>query len=283
MPLALISTTDVATSLTEIASQVRRSTVQISGRGTGGSGVIWDSNGLIITNAHVIHSSQQQVELWDGRKFAATILDRNTELDLAALKIEAIDLPVAKIGNSADLRVGELVLALGYPFGIEGALTVGIIHTLNQHESPYRDLIQSDIRLAPGNSGGPLANANGEIIGINSMIAGNLGVAVSSLEVTRFLKRSVEREPLGVTLQPVVLQEHVGLVVVGIEEDKAAMKAGMIVGDILIGVAGQRFNEYRALLHAIRYTKADMLELNILRGGQPVTVKLSLQVKQEAA
>ena len=142
----------------EIAEQLRRSTVLIhSGSRGSGSGVIWSSDGLIVTNAHVVRGSNVRVQLWDGREFEGAVASRDPRRDLAALRISADSLPAASPADSSQLRPGELAIAIGNPMGFVGALTTGVIHAIG----PLRALgsqtwVQASVRLAPGNSGGPL-------------------------------------------------------------------------------------------------------------------------------
>lgn len=194
-------TTRVTEDLAAVATALSRSTVQVQSRRFGvGSGVIWHSSGLIITNAHVARGSRATVELSDGRVFDAVCTSRDSQQDLAALTVSATDLPAATVGDSDALRVGELVLAVGNPLGIVGALTTGIIHAIGPKDTSSR-WVQADVRLAPGNSGGPLADAQGRVIGINTVIAGGLALAVSSNAVQRFLRlREGERPSLGVSI-----------------------------------------------------------------------------------
>src|ERR1700751_1241423 len=173
----------------EIAEKLRRSTVLIhaGGRG-GGSGVIWSSDGRVITNAHVARGANIGVELWDGREFSARVASRDSQRDLAELRIEAADLPSAAIADSSQVRAGELAIAIGNPLGFVGALATGVIHAVG----PIRGLgahswVQADVRLAPGNSGGPLADAHGRVIGVNTMVAGRLALAIPSNDVRDFV------------------------------------------------------------------------------------------------
>ncbi|HEX3376121.1 MAG TPA: trypsin-like peptidase domain-containing protein, partial [Candidatus Acidoferrales bacterium] len=147
----------------EIAEKIRRSTVLIhAGTRGSGSGVIWSSDGKIITNAHVARGTRHRVQLWDGREFEATVASRDTQRDLAVLHAEATDLPSVIVADSSEVRAGELAIAIGNPLGFVGALTTGVIHAVG----PIRGLgaqswVQANVRLAPGNSGGPLADARG--------------------------------------------------------------------------------------------------------------------------
>ena len=174
-------------SLSALASRLRHITVQIHGAPAGvGSGVLWSRDGLIVTNAHVVRG-RVSVVLPGGRAVQARLLARDAERDLAALAIDAHALTPAEIGDSDSLRVGELVVAVGNPLGLSGAVTAGLIHAIGPRRPAGPSLIQADLRLAPGNSGGPLADACGRVIGINSMIAGGLALAVPSSLVARFV------------------------------------------------------------------------------------------------
>lgn len=175
----------------ELSHRLRQFTVRIhtSGRrGEGmGSGVLWSRHGIVITNAHVARAASCSIELSDGTVTRAELLARDARRDLAALRVEGDDLPQAPIGDPHALRVGELVIAVGNPFGVAGAVSVGVVHAL-PHDEP---LIRADVRLAPGNSGGPLANTEGQVVGINAMIVNGLGVAIASPVVERFLREQV--------------------------------------------------------------------------------------------
>ncbi len=174
--------------LTAVTGRLRRITVQVHGARAGmGSGVIWAPDGLIVTNAHVAQDRRVGVVLSDGGSLEARLLAWDPERDLAALAIDAQGLPAADVGDSAALRVGELVVAVGNPLGLAGAVTAGVIHAIGPRRSAGPSFIQADLRLAPGNSGGPLANAHGRVIGINARVAGGLALAVPSSLVARFL------------------------------------------------------------------------------------------------
>ena len=180
--------TGFAAELAAVAERLCRSTVQVlSGNGVG-SGVIWHADGLIITNSHVVHQSHATVQLWDGRVFDAVCKSRDPQRDLAALEVAATDLPAAMIADSNELQVGQLVLAVGNPLGLVGALSTGIISRLDAGAASGQGWVMADLRLFPGNSGGPLADAQGRVIGINSMVVGGLALAVPSHAVERFLR-----------------------------------------------------------------------------------------------
>jgi serine protease Do len=182
--------------LAQLASVLRRSTVEVQTRGEGaGSGIIWQANGLIVTNAHVARADRATIVLSDGRAFDGVVTARDPRRDLATIAIDvgSVVLPAATIGHPTDLRTGDVVVALGHPLGITGALALGVVHVVEVRRGGPR-WIRADIRLAPGNSGGPLADAHGRVVGVNTLIAGGLGVAVPVTRVARFLAEAgVER------------------------------------------------------------------------------------------
>jgi serine protease Do len=195
--------------MASVAGRVQRSLVVVQGHRFGaGAGVIWRPDGLILTNNHVVNSHEPRVILPDGRQYQARILARDPEIDLALLRIEARDLTPAGIADSRRLKVGQLVLAVGHPWGQRGFVTAGVISALVQAETsqPGRRLpvIRTDASLAPGNSGGPLVDATGAVIGINTLIVGgDQGVAIPSHLAETFVAQAVpaqagvrvEREP----------------------------------------------------------------------------------------
>lgn len=295
MAIAQITTSgahvDLAAAFADVAARLCRSTVQVRGRGPGGgSGVIWRPDGVIITNAHVARGDRAIVELWDGRELEGAVTARNPRRDLAAIKIEASGLPAAGIGDATALRVGELVLAIGNPLGLVGALTTGIVHAITSGDGRgEQHWVRADVRLAPGNSGGPLADALGNVIGINSMIAGGLALAVPSNDVEQFLSRRAERPYLGVSTQPVLVplggQRAVGLLVLETAPGGAAEAAGLLVGDVLIGAEGKTLEAPEDLLDALYAVGSDnLLRLDLLRGGRRMQrdVALSRGVPAEA-
>jgi serine protease Do len=167
----------------ELTERLRRSIVQVL---PGGSGVIWDVNGAIVTNAHVATGTRAEVVDASGRRYLAQVVWRDGERDLALLHTRLSgDAPAAEIGDSNSLHAGQLVLALGNPLGMTGAVSAGVIH--NVGPVSRRKWIQADVRLAPGNSGGMLADAMGRVIGITTMIWNGLALAVPSNEVNAFV------------------------------------------------------------------------------------------------
>lgn len=257
-----------------IAEQLRRSTVQIvngnRGESGSGSGVIWDPSGLIVTNAHVMRHENARVELWDGRVFPATVHSRDARRDLAALHINTRGLPAAAAGDSSALRPGELVMAVGNPMGFVGALTTGVVHAIG----PLRGLgrrpwVQAAVRLAPGNSGGPLADAQGSVVGLNTMVvAGGLALAIPSNTVADFLKRGAG-VALGVTVRPVNIRSRttLGLMVLEIASNSPAEAASLLPGDVLIAANNTAFTNVEDLSDAIDASVGRTLVLRFLRGG----------------
>jgi serine protease Do len=260
----------------EVAESLRRSTVhvQTGGRGQGsGSGVIWSEDGLIVTNAHVARGTAQ-VSLWDGSKHEATLLDRDPRRDLASLRIRASGLPAATPGDSSKLRVGELVIAVGNPLGFIGALTTGVVHSLPAQQR----WVAADVRLAPGNSGGPLADAGGRVVGINTMIAGGLALAVPSNAVGAFLIGKTG-PTLGVTIQPVPLREGaVGFLLLKVDPGSAAEAASLMIGDLLTGAGGQSFSTFDGL-HAALDSAGDVLDLQFRRGDRRATRATTVRLR----
>ena len=172
----------------------------ISGGRGSGPAVIWSRDGLVVTNAHVVRGSRVQVQLWDGREFAARVQARDPRRDLAQLRIEATDLPAGSSGDSSQLRPGELAIAIGNPMGFVGALATGVIHAVGPlrglgRRPGYRPTCASRRKFRR-----PLANAHGHVIGINTMVAGRLALAIPSNAVRDFLSAGPASTWLGVTL-----------------------------------------------------------------------------------
>lgn len=194
--------TSLTSELQTLAQQLRQVTVRVVAPGAHleavGAGVIWPSSGrsIVMTNAHVVPPRRglRLVVVDDaGHRAGAEVIARDTEHDLALLALELVpnDWPApASIGDARALRAGEIVVALGHPFGVGGALSLGIVHFAARREESW---VQADIRLAPGNSGGPLATLDGAIVGINCMIARGLGIAVPSHIANRFAREVAAR------------------------------------------------------------------------------------------
>ena len=235
-----------------------------------GSGVIIDSRGIVITNEHVVREAQEiNVTLPDGRTYEANLVGADRAYDLAVLRIDGEDLPVAEVGTSADLMVGEWAIGLGNPFGFllndyQPTVSVGVISATQRDVKPesdtqaiYKDMIQTDAAINPGNSGGPLVNASGQVIGINTFIfstgGGSLGIGFAIpidtvIRVTREILEygRVRQVWIGIRVQEITrlvasyfgIRDTRGLLVWGIEEGSPAALAGIEVGDIIREVDG---------------------------------------------
>ncbi len=247
----------------EIVEKLRRWTVQVKAhRNGGGSGVIWSPDGRIVTNAHVVDGAGRsiEVELWDGRRFPGQIVKQDRRRDLAAIQIEASGLPAVTTGDSNALRVGELVIAVGNPWGFIGAASTGVVHGFES-----QSWVVSRLRLAPGNSGGPLANAHGEVVGINTMIAAGLAFAIPSNSVARFLRAgNAGRATDGVVVRPIVGGTH------------RSRSDSELASGPRVAAPGRHFSgrgreaipvDRRTLGCAIHASRGGILELQFRRGG----------------
>ncbi len=279
--------------LGEVSERVRRFTVLVqAGRRGSGSGVIWSSDGTIITNAHVAEASRVELTLWNGSEFTAEVTLRDARRDLAALHIPASDLLAATPADPGKLRPGEVVIAVGNPFGFQGAVSMGVVHGVG----PLRGLgghswVQADVRLAAGNSGGPLVDVHGRVVGINTMVAGRLALAIPSSDVARFLLGDTGGHWLGVSVRPVRLsrpsQARAGLAVLEIEPGSPAALASLLPGDILLGTEDVTFSSPRNLAKALEENSSGALRLKFLRGDynkvRRVTVSLTASGRRPMA
>jgi serine protease Do len=171
-----------------LAEQLRRVTVEVTDAGELlGSGVLWPQ-GFVVTNAHVVRRPEVTLRLVDGRCVHARVLARDFDADLALLGVPGTGLPSASVAESESIRIGSFVAAVGHPLGVRGALATGIVCAVGPIDRRGPSWIQADLRLAPGNSGGPLADAAGRVVGVNSRAAGPLALAVPMSQVTRFVR-----------------------------------------------------------------------------------------------
>ncbi|MGQ9550214.1 MAG: S1C family serine protease [Roseiflexus sp.] len=271
---------DIVAGFVDLAERARRSVVHLRGAGRGvGTGVVWQSGGFVLTNDHVVAGAggRLRMQTLDGRDLPVRIVARNPDLDLALLHTSADDLPPASIGDSSRVRVGELVFAIGHPWGQPWVATAGIVSGLGEAETRNGQriaFIRSDVRLAPGNSGGPLIDACGKVIGINAMVfGGDLAVAIAVHVVERWLNDGQGRHAhLGIGVQSLPLPEGMlngrsrGLLVVGLEAGGPAERAGILVGDLLLHANAVSLEHPDDLHRALQRTNG-IIRLRLLRAG----------------
>jgi serine protease Do len=276
----------------EIGEKLRRSTVQVQTHRQGqGSGVIVSPHGFIVTNSHVATSSAAKVQLWDGSTFDAKLVSRDGVRDLALLRIAKSGLPAAELADSDRLRVGELVIAIGNPLGFIGALTTGVIHGIGRvGELGPLKWIQSDVRLAPGNSGGPLADSRGRVVGLNTMVARGLGLAIPSNSVAKLLDVQSAGTPLGVLIRPTPMlvdgKHQLGMVVLEVLKESAAERASLLVGDILTAADDLEFHSLDDFERVLSGSGERVVRLQFLRGDRShmrtASVRLGIPARRAA-
>lgn len=254
-----------------------------------GSGFILSSDGYIMTNAHVVEgASEVMVTLADKREFKAKIVGADKRTDVAVVKIDAKGLPAVKIGDVNRLKVGEWVMAIGSPFGLENTVTAGIVSAKQRDTGDYLPFIQTDVAINPGNSGGPLINMRGEVVGINSQIysrsGGFMGISFAipmdeAIRVSDQLRATgkVSRGRIGVQIGPVdkEVAESIGLgsatgvLVSAVEPDSPAAKAGLQAGDVIVQFNGTKIDKVSDLPRLVGNTKpGSKASLTIFRRGK---------------
>jgi serine protease Do len=265
-----------------------------------GSGFIIDNDGYIVTNNHVVDGATSiEITLNDGQQYQARVVGRDAKTDLALLKIDTDDaLPYVAFGDSSGARVGDWVLAVGNPFGLGGSVNAGIISARGRdiNSGPYDDYIQIDAPINRGNSGGPLFDARGVVIGVNTAIfspsGGNIGIgfaipAETASEIVSELKAKgrVDRGWLGVQIQPVTeeiaaslgLAEARGVLVADVLPNTPAQAAGISSGDVILQAAGERMEEYRDLTKLIAGIDAGTrVELEVFRSGDTLKIPVTI-------
>jgi len=265
-----------------------------------GSGFVIDRDGTILTNYHVVDGAQKiVVKLSDGRSFDAKVLGKDQKTDIAIIKIDTgQDLPAATLGDSDRLEVGEWVMAIGNPFGLDHTVTSGIVSAKGRHigAGPYEDFIQTDASINPGNSGGPLINLRGEVVGINTAIfsqsGGNIGIgfAIPTNLVKELLPNlkdngKVVRGYLGVTIQKITpeiaeslgMKQSSGALVADVAKAGPAERAGIKTGDVIVEFNGKEIKDSGELpLLAARTAPGKQAQLKILRNGKELTLPLTV-------
>jgi len=271
-----------------------------------GSGFIIDRDGTILTNYHVVDGADKiTVTLSDGQSFTGKVIGKDQKTDVAIVKIDARqDLPAVTLGDSDHLQVGEWVMAIGNPFGLDHTVTAGIVSAKGRRigDGPYEDFIQTDASINPGNSGGPLINLRGEVVGINTAIfsqsGGNIGIGfaiptnlVKDLLPELKARGKVVRGYLGTTVQKVTpdiaesmgLKEARGALVADVAKDGPAQRAGIKAGDVIVAFDGKAIKDSAELpLQVARLTPGKRVQIKVLRDGQDLTLPITIgEFKEE--
>ena len=262
-----------------------------------GSGFITSQDGYVLTNHHVINgASSITVALSDNREFKAQVIGSDARTDVALLKIDATNLPFLRMADSNKLKVGEWVVAAGSPFGLKNTITAGVVSAINRDTGDYLSFIQTDAAVNPGNSGGPLVNMSGEVVGINSQIltpsGAFSGIALAipindALQVAEQLrtKGKVERGRVGVSIQPVTeemakelgLSKAQGVVIAQIEAGSPAVQAGLQTGDVVTKINGAVVESIRDFARYIGESKpGTQLQLEVWREGRSQNVEMTV-------
>ena len=253
-----------------------------------GSGVIVESDGVIVTNYHVVAQSDEiEVTLADGRRFKASLVGADAATDLAVLRVDAKDLPKADWADSDTAEVGEMVWAIGNPFGLDRTITYGIVSAVGRRgvvDNPFQEFLQTDASINPGNSGGPLVDVDGHVMGITTAIVGKgfrgIGFAIPSNTARRVsdeirMTGHVERGYLGMAIRelPQSLTSGPGAAVAAVEPKSPAAQAGVKPGDIVLSFDGEAITEPAALV--LLLTRAPVgaeVPLEIIRDGEQMTI-----------
>ena len=282
-------------------SQPQRRTVRSLG-----SGFILNPSGYIVTNNHVVDGATEiRVKIDDGRELPGKVVGRDAKTDLALLKVDATGLPVIPLGDSAQLEVGEQVMAIGNPFGLERTVTTGIVSATGRviGQGPYDDFIQTDASINPGNSGGPLINSRGQAVGINNAIfsqsGGSVGIGfaipinqVKPVVTQLAASGKVTRGWLGVTIQPLTpdlargfkVAEGTGALVASVQDDSPAARAGIKAGDVITQYDGQKVAHSSDLPRLVANTAVGRhVPVAVIREGKTVTLDLTVAEMEEPA
>jgi len=247
--------------VSQIAGQARNG--EPRERHGGGSGFVFTPDGLVLTNSHVVHNASRiRLSLPDGRQFTAHLIGEDPATDLAVVRIDAPNLTAAQLGDSQRLRVGQLAIAIGNPYGFQYTVTAGVVSALGRSLRSYSgrmidDVIQTDASLNPGNSGGPLVSSDGEVIGVNTAtimgaqgLCFAIGINTAKFVASRLLQQGrIRRAYIGVEAQTTPLHRRIvrfydlpketGVVIVGVQNGSPAQRAGLQEGDVIIALGGQ--------------------------------------------
>ena len=265
-----------------------------------GTGFILSSDGYVVTNNHVIDGADEVlIKMRDGTELEAKVVGADPKLDVALLKVDAKGLKAVVLGDSEKLRVGDWVVAIGNPFGLQQTVTAGIVSAKGRviGSGPYDDFIQTDAAINPGNSGGPLFNRRGEVVGINTAIfsrsGGNNGIGFAipinlASSVLDELRENghVTRARLGVhitdvdkeTMQALGLKNRQGALVPQVEAGSAADKAGILPGDVIVSIDGETIHKSHDLpIRVARHTPGDRVKIGLIRDGKRKTITVTVE------
>lgn len=272
-----------------------------------GSGVIMSPEGYILTNNHVTSGADQiVVALKDGRETLARVIGSDPETDLAVLKIDLKNLPAITVGRSDNIRIGDVALAIGNPFGVGQTVTMGIISATGRNQlglNNYEDFIQTDAAINPGNSGGALVDANGNLTGINTAIfsksggSQGIGFAIPVKLAMEVMKSIIEhgqviRGWLGIEVQPLSqelaesfgLSGRPGIVVAGIFRDGPAQKAGLQLGDVILSIDGEPAGDGRRSMNQVaRIKPTDKVAIQVIRNGKELKLTAEIGLRPPPA
>ncbi|MCX4220946.1 MULTISPECIES: Do family serine endopeptidase AlgW [Pseudomonas] len=272
-----------------------------------GSGVIMSPEGYILTNNHVTSGADQiVVALKDGRETLARVIGSDPETDLAVLKIDLKNLPSITVGRSDNIRIGDVALAIGNPFGVGQTVTMGIISATGRNQlglNNYEDFIQTDAAINPGNSGGALVDANGNLTGINTAIfsksggSQGIGFAIPVKLAMEVMKSIIEhgqviRGWLGIEVQPLTqelaesfgLSGRPGIVVAGIFRDGPAQKAGLQLGDVILSIDGEPAGDGRKSMNQVaRIKPTDKVTIQVMRNGKELKLTAEIGLRPPPA
>ncbi|CAN1597846.1 trypsin-like peptidase domain-containing protein [Pseudomonas sp. B21-028] len=272
-----------------------------------GSGVIMSPEGYLLTNNHVTSGADQiVVALKDGRETLARVIGSDPETDLAVLKIDLKNLPAITIGRSDSIRIGDVALAIGNPFGVGQTVTMGIISATGRNQlglNNYEDFIQTDAAINPGNSGGALVDANGNLTGINTAIfsksggSQGIGFAIPVKLAMEVMKSIIEhgqviRGWLGIEVQPLTqelaesfgLSGRPGIVVAGIFRDGPAQKAGLQLGDVILSIDGEPAGDGRRSMNQVaRIKPTDKVTIQVMRNGKELKLTAEIGLRPPPA